>query len=182
MQLSVKPYTYIYLAVLVFLVPLQWLTAWVVAVAFHECCHYIAVRLCGGQVYKLTIGIGGADMETEPLSEVKRLIAVLSGPMGGFVLLLLGRWVPKVSICSWILSVYNLLPLLPLDGGKALQILLRSDTLYYIVEKVVLLILAILAIYGTVVLHFGLLPMTIITVLWIKNRKSPCKERICKVQ
>lgn len=181
MQIKIKPHTYIYLAVLVFMVPLQWLTAWLIAVSFHEFCHWLCVRLCGGEVNRLTIGLGGANMESTPLTESKNLLAVLSGPMGGFLLLLVGKWFPKVAICSWVLSIYNLLPLLPLDGGRALQILLRRETTFHIVEKIALLLLTLLAIYA-VVLGFGAFPLLIICVLWIKNRKSPCKENACRLQ
>ena len=63
MEINVKTNTYIYLVLLLFLVPLPWLLAWLVAVAFHEVCHWVAVNLCGGEIYRLTVGIGGANME-----------------------------------------------------------------------------------------------------------------------
>ena len=182
MRVTVKPNTYIYLAVLVFLIPFPWLIGWLTAVIFHEFCHWLAVRLCGGTVHKLTVGLGGANMETGPMTERKRLLAVLSGPVGGAFLVFLGRWFPRLAICSWVLTVYNLLPLLPLDGGRALQILIKQNRIYTAVECAVLFCLTAVALYASFALGFGALPMLIVGILWLKNRKSPCKERICKVQ
>ena len=182
LRLSIKPNTYFYLALLLFFVPLPWLAAWFIAVCSHELFHIVAVRLCGGEISRLDIGIGGMDMETSPLSERKRLIAILSGPAGGLLLVFLGRWLPKTALCSWMLSVYNLLPLLPLDGGRALEILLDEQPVFLIVEKVFLILLAVLALYSVMILKLGILPVAIVAVLWARNRKIPCKEGICKVQ
>lgn len=182
MRVNVKPNTYIYLVLLLFLVPIKWLAAWLLAVGFHELCHWVAVKLCGGEVYVLTVGIGGANMECSPLSNGKRLFAVLSGPIGGFALVLLGRWFPRTALCSWLLSVYNLLPLLPLDGGRALEILLGQRPAFAFIEKLILILMSMAALYGVIVLHFGVLPLTIMAGLWLKHRKSPCKPRACRVQ
>ena len=182
MEINVKTNTYIYLVLLLFLVPLPWLLAWLVAVAFHELCHWVAVKLCDGEIYRLTVGIGGANMESGMLQEWKSILAVLSGPVGGFALVLLGKWLPRVAVCSWLLSVYNLLPLLPLDGGRALQFLMGDTTYFYIAEKIFLCILSLAAVYAAIFLHLGVLPLAIVGGLWLKNRKTPCKKRICKVQ
>ncbi len=175
MHFTIKSTTYIYLAILLFLVPLPWFSAWLIAVVFHEFCHWSAVRLCGGEVFQLTVGLGSANMDCSVLPDGKRLVCVLSGPVGGFLLLFLGRWLPRVAICSWILSVYNLLPLLPLDGGRALRILIRQDVVFCRTQKLLLALMTIAAAYFMFSLHFGTLPLVIVGVLWHKNRKRPCK-------
>ena len=182
MRVTVNQNTYIYLAALVLLIPFPWLFGWLTAVIFHEFCHWLAVSLCGGTVHKLTVGLAGANMETGPMTERKRLLAVLSGPVGGALLVFLGRWFPRVAICSWVLTVYNLLPLLPLDGGRVLQILIKENKIFSTVERIVLFFLTAIALYASFVLKFGVLPMLIIGILWLKNRKSPCKDKLCKVQ
>lgn len=179
-KFDVKPNTYIYIVLLLFLVPLKWLFAWLFAAGFHEVCHWIAVKLCGGEIYSITIGLGGAKMECGPMTKRKRLLAVLCGPLGGLFLLLFARWIPRVAICSWFLSLYNLLPLRQLDGGRALEILIGEKT--FILQKVFLIALSVGAIYISVVFHFGLLPVAIIAVLWLKSRNTPCKPGSCKVQ
>ena len=182
MKVYVKENTYIYLVILLFLVPIPWLCAWCVAVCFHELCHWLSVKLLGGAVYSLTIGMTGANMVCQTLTDGKELISVLAGPLGGFLLALTAKWFPRVALCSWVLSVYNFLPLLPLDGGRALQILLKSRAGFYIIEKIVLVAVTLFAAYLAICLRFGVLPLAVTVILWLKNRKRPCKADVCKVQ
>ena len=179
-KIHIKAVTYIYIVMLLFLVPLKWLFAWLFAAGFHEVCHWIAVKLCGGEIYSITIGLSGAKMECGPMTKMKRLFAVLLGPFGGLFLVLFARWIPRVALCSWFLSLFNLLPLLQLDGGRALEILLGEKAL--ILQKIFLIVLSVVAIYVSVILRLGLLPLGIIVVLWLKSRNSPCKPGSCKVQ
>ncbi len=182
MSVSVKSNTYLYLAILLFLVPLPWLIAWLVAVIFHELSHCLAVRLCGGSVYQLTVSIGGADMQCSPMTDAKRVIAILSGPIGGLSLLAFYRLYPQLAICTWLLSAYNLLPLLPLDGGRVLQILMGNSIWFHRVQRVLMLILFALAGYTFLWLRLGPLPLIIVGILFFKYRKTPCKTASCRVQ
>ena len=136
-KIDIRPSTYIYIVLLLFLIPLKWLFAWLVAAIFHEICHWLAVKLCGGVIHKITVGVGGARMECGPMTNMKKLISVLSGPLGGLVLLLFARWIPRIALCSWFLSMYNLLPLLPLDGGRALEVLLGEKV--FTLQKIFLI-------------------------------------------
>lgn len=63
-------------------------------------------------------------METLPMSTGRELIAVLAGPAASLLLLSLVRVFPRVAICGLIQGIYNLLPIYPLDGGKALRCLM----------------------------------------------------------
>ena len=180
-RVMIKPNTYIYLVLLLFFVPFKWLIAWLIAVCVHEFCHFAAVRALGGEVLEFSVGIGGANIRCGPMSDRKRLMSVLGGPFGGFAVVLLGRWFPRLALCSWLLSAFNLLPLLNLDGGRALEILIGKRWAEN-VEKAVLGLLSIVAIYLSIILKFGILPLVIIGTLWLKSRNSPCKLRRCKVQ
>lgn len=182
MQITVKPNTYIFIAVLLLLVPLPWLAAWLSAIVVHEFCHWFAVQLCGGRIKRLCVGVAGADMQSSGLSERKYLFCILCGPIGGFLPILFGVWIPRIALCSWLLSVYNLLPVLPLDGGRALQILVNNETKFHRIETGVLVFITICAVYAAIFLRIGVLPVCIVGILWLKNRKIPCKEGICKVQ
>lgn len=176
------PSLYIIFAVMIFLVPLPWLISWTVAVCFHEFCHFAVVKLNGGNVRSFTLHLGGANIVSADLSENAYLLSVLAGPVGGLALVLLGRWFPRLAICSWALSVYNLIPVLPLDGGQAIRILLKNDPLLYVLQNVVLIVISLLAIYLCFFLRIGPLPLIITISLWVKNRKRPCKETLCGVQ
>ena len=167
---------------LLFLVPFPWFVAWIAAASFHEICHWLVVKLYGGNVRLFFAGIGGASMQCNGLSNRAYLLAVLAGPVGGFVLVMLGRWFPRLAICSWLLSVYNLLPVLPLDGGQAMRLLLKSNTVFCFFEKITLIIISALAVSSCIVLNFGLLPLILVASLWLKKRKRPCKDEVYAVQ
>jgi len=180
-RVTVKPNTYVYLVMLIFFVPLKWMAAWLIAVSVHELSHYVGVKLCGGEVLEFSVGVGGAHMVCSPLENRRKLFSVLSGPIGGFALVLLGRWFPRTALCSWLLSVYNFLPLLNLDGGRALEILFGQRRAS-VVEKITLGLLSLAALYMAIILRFGFLPLAIVCILWLKSRKSPCKLRARRVQ
>lgn len=157
------------LALLVLIFPLQWMIAVVLAAAFHEWCHYLAVRLFRGQVNGLRIGMTGARMDVTGLLGWQELICILAGPAGGLMLLLLARWIPRTALCAAFQSIYNLLPIWPLDGGRALRtgadLLLpveKADGICVWMERICLAALALLGLYGTFILHIGMMPLLFI--------------------
>ena len=156
--LSIKPEFLFILAVLLLLLPLQWVVAWFIAVFFHEACHYWALRLCRSPVYRVKLTIFGAYMETEALTGAKGCICALAGPLGGLLLLLVARWFPRLALCGLFQSAYNLLPIFPLDGGRALRCALGSTAAgaraCRVLEWTVLLLILIFGFYGCFFLNF----------------------------
>lgn len=173
----------IFAALALLILPLRWLYAAAVAAVFHECCHYLALGLCGVRVFGITIGSGGVVMETEPMTDAQELFCALAGPCGSFLLLLFIRVFPELGICAGIQGLYNLLPLFPLDGGRALRSLLglicpgRRDQLSDWIRKGMLLCILIAAL--TAVFHFrlgfGVLPAACFLLRKAAVRKIPCK-------
>ena len=108
-------------AVCVLIIPLEWLFSWIIAVTIHELSHYLILKLCRVQIYAISITSSGAIIETEPMPVYKEIISALAGPLGGLCVLSLARYFPVVAICAFFQSIFNLLPIYPLDGGRALH-------------------------------------------------------------
>lgn len=122
-RLWVSAEVYPLAGVLLLTVPLPWLGAWFAAAAIHEAGHYLAVRLSGGQVYEFRITGAGAVLEAGGLTAWQSLLCILSGPAAGLLPLLVLHRFPRTAVCALVQTGCNLLPIMPLDGGRALQCL-----------------------------------------------------------
>ena len=178
-------------ALLLLLLPLKWLAAAFFAACFHELCHYATLCLCRMRPKKLEIDANGASMEIDTLSYGKELFCALAGPLGSLLLFFVGRLFPRIAICGAFHGLYNLLPLYPLDGGRVLHCGLRlllppivADKVCAAVEIICLGLVCLIAMYGTVCLHLGILPMCFALLLLIKGKKAkfPCKPGPLGVQ
>lgn len=174
-KLSVSPGFCIGLALALMLLPLSWLLACLLAAGFHELCHYLAIRLCSGKQAQVHIHSFAARMPLPEMSRGKELFCALAGPFGGLSLLLLSKWLPRVAICATMQSLYNLLPLYPLDGGRALNCGLAmflppsvAAKICRIVEMCCKIAIGILAIYGCFWLRLGVFPVLLAAVLLLR--------------
>lgn len=174
------------MAAALLLVPIHWLCAWILALLIHELCHYIALRLCGGQVVSIRIGCRGVVMETEPLPLGREAICAYAGPIGALAIFFVARYVPRTAICTLVFSAYNLLPVFPLDGGRGLGCLLRkalpedkATLVQQYIENSILIGIVVIAIYAVFRLGLGVLPATVAVALFWKAKgiKIPCKKR-----
>lgn len=113
------------LALVLLVLPLPWVFGALAAGAFHECCHYFAIRALGGRVSGVAVGPRGAVMELQDLGSVAELLAAAAGPVGSLSLMLLCRLFPRLALCGLVQGMYNLLPVYPLDGGRILRCALK---------------------------------------------------------
>lgn len=123
-SIQISAGVFLMLAGMLLLIPVQWVLAVVIAAIVHESCHAIAIELLGGNVKVIHIGCRGVVMETDPLTYPREGICAFAGPIGSFALLLLVHWFPRTAICGAIHGLFNLIPLLPLDGGRVLRALI----------------------------------------------------------
>ena len=99
------------------------------AAAAHELGHCLALRCLGVSWNRMRLGVLGAVLEIDGgrLSYGGELLCVLAGPGANLLCALLltaagqGRW-DVATGANLVLCVFNLLPLRPLDGGKALHL------------------------------------------------------------
>lgn len=166
-------------ALLVLTLPLGYLAAAVLAAAWHEVCHALAVWALGGRVLSLRVGLGGARMGTSPMEPLLGAICALAGPAGSFLLLLLAPWFPQIAAWGLLQGCFNLLPIYPLDGSQALRRL--APRLAPWVEGGALLALGLLALYGAFWRGTGLFPLAVLAGL-AAGRKKPCKSGRFRVQ
>lgn len=126
----VHPHFCVMLALSLFLLPVPFILGWVLAAGVHELCHFVAIRIMRIKVYSVTVGATGAVIQTAPMSPIQELLCSLAGPFGGLMPLLFVRYLPYVALSAAIQSIYNLLPVYPLDGGRAL----RSVIIHFVGE------------------------------------------------
>lgn len=177
-------------ALMLLILPLNWLSAAFFAALFHELCHCAAIYLSGGGVQKISIGAGGAVIETTQMEPANELVCALAGPVGSFLLLLASGWFPRLAICGCIQGLFNLLPVFPLDGGRAVECLLRlvcpkqGRRIAYVLEKAAILGICFLSFMLTFWYRLGILPVLAALVLILKliGRKIPCKPTRIGVQ
>ncbi len=96
----------------------------VCAAAAHETGHWLVIRLCHGRVSRLRLSAVGAQMRVVgTVSYFGELCCTLAGPVVnlllGYVSAQLG-WLVFAGM-SLALGLFNLLPVGPLDGGRALR-------------------------------------------------------------
>ena len=177
-------------ALIVLMLPLDWILAATSAALFHELCHILLVYCLNGKILKINVKSHGCILETTRMKEWKQLICILAGPLGSVSLLLLHRTTPKVAICGLIHGLYNLIPILPSDGGYMLQIILNricqngtDEIMKYVTIAIFFAITAYAIWYYLTVSQTGW-PL-FLAVSWIIKslpRKTPCKPSKIKVQ
>jgi Zn-dependent protease len=107
-------------------------------VALHEGGHYLAMRLTGYanlSVFFLP-GLGGLASGDKPsATPFEKLLVYLAGPVPGILLAgavywasVAGQWagppwLTEVLLASLLINYFNLLPFMPLDGGRVLETL-----------------------------------------------------------
>ena len=136
LQFSVGGDALIFAALLLLIFPLKWLIAAIMAALWHEFCHYLAVKLCGGRIDMIRVAKNGTVMRSQIHNAGYELICVLAGPLGSLALILLARWIPRIAFCAAVHGIYNLMPIYPLDGGRAFHIFAESILPHNIARRV----------------------------------------------
>jgi Zn-dependent protease len=190
-RVSFDRYVLILYAAMLLLFPLNWILGWVVAAAFHELCHGIAVYFTGGKIRKMHFSTLAILLNTDSMPPGKELISALAGPAGSLLLMVCTISIPEIGLSAAMQGLINLLPVFPLDGGRALRagLVLRfgemkGNVIFRYFETVVLSGLPVFGVILSFTTGLGLLPLFLCTLLAVRCllRKIPCKEAQIAVQ
>lgn len=118
-----------------YFVPFELLTAYAVACFVHEISHIFVLKLWRVPVYSFRVELRGFVIEHGEIgSSVVQMLSLLAGPTGGLVFAVIFSWFAEIIFFPWfnvcaaislVLSLFNLLPCVPLDGGRTLKCMLN---------------------------------------------------------
>ncbi len=112
---------YLLAALWLLLIPLRWVLGMVLTALIHELGHIAAIRLTRGTIHALELSAGGARIVTGPMEPGQELLCALAGPLAGGCVMLLWRCFPEAALAALMQTTFNLLPIYPLDGGRAIR-------------------------------------------------------------
>lgn len=149
------------------------------ACALHELGHYAAGRMYGGRLRWMELSAVGAQLSLDyprPLSYGRELVVALAGPAVNLVL----GWTAIRIGCfllagvSFGLGIFNLMPIISLDGGRALwcglSLLVGEDSgerLLVVTSGILIGLLAGIAVIAAVRYANFTLLITTLWLLWI---------------
>ena len=123
-EITIHASLFLYLACMLLFLPIPWLLGALLSEGIHELSHYLALRIMGIPVYRLSISAFGIKMKTGSMGNLQEIVASSAGPAAGIALIPLFRSVPEVAICALVHSAFNMLPIYPFDGGRVVNALL----------------------------------------------------------
>ncbi|MBE6130795.1 MAG: hypothetical protein E7183_03665 [Erysipelotrichaceae bacterium] len=138
----------------------------IICICLHELSHYLFLKLFKVKVHKLELSIIGGilDIEEVDLPLIKKLIINASGICSNILIIIFLKHLNIVSLnylvsYNFCIIVFNLIPIIPLDGFRILNDLLLSiyddDYTFLLIKRIdifclimLLIILLLLRIYG----------------------------------
>lgn len=172
-NLNISTGALLLLAALYFFLPLEMFVALLLAAAAHESGHLLALKLTGQQVTGLTADAGGAMISRRgQAGRAEEAICAVAGPAAGIVYALaaslLGNALGSSLLTgsagmSVVLSAFNMLPALPLDGGRILVAALGEGT----ASKIGMFVSCTVLIAGVILITQGLGAAFFVAGVWL---------------
>ncbi len=124
--LEVRAAFAVFVLVLVYFNPPGMVAVFFLAAVLHELSHLAVLLLLNVRVRAIRLGFADAQIVTGIMSDSAQVASALAGPAMNLVCFALFRTrFCDFAAMSLLLGVFNLLPLIPLDGGRAVLALLR---------------------------------------------------------
>ena len=176
-RFSVSPGFLVLLGLLYYLDEGLGLLGWgLAACVLHELGHGAAVFLLGGRIRQLRLTAVGAELSldgTRPLSYGRECAAALAGPGASLLTSVLAARQRAFLLSGLSLGqgLFNLLPLLPLDGGRALCLFLAGwlgeDAAQRTLGVISALLSGLLLGGGLILLRIFGNPTLLVTAAWL---------------
>jgi stage IV sporulation protein FB len=165
---------------MVLILPMDWFAGWILAVMVHELGHLTALKIFKIRIHSICFGVFGARIITAAMSPVAEALCALAGPMAGLCMLRFAHVFPRAAVLGLVLSMYNLIPVYPLDGGRGIHSFLRiflqqgrADVVTSWLSRIIIVLLAGVGIIVCVRYSFGvfavLIPLVSIIAVARKN-------------
>ncbi len=169
------------------------------AVFVHESLHLLACIILHEKPEGIFLDIWGMHLKTKSTHDTKKALVIwASGPIFSLflsgVLFSLGKY-NYFSYANFCVGIVNLLPVLPLDGGAILDIVLshffgtlKSDRIMSRLSRVICILFLFLCIYciGKGILNVSFLIFTLMLIMRQRKRHSKsvirCSEILTKKQ
>ena len=130
--LSFSPLGILFFSLLVYTHSFAYSLAFFLSVITHELGHILVMKLLGEKTYSVSFtGRGISICSQGNADEKEKLLFVLAGPAAGLILFILCKYFDGVYFSRLLaditlrLTVLNLIPCLPLDGGNILLCTLK---------------------------------------------------------
>ena len=118
-------------------------------------------------------------MECALMNPGRETACILAGPCGSLLLMCFAVWFPRTAVCGFIHGLYNLIPVYPLDGGRALRTVTFgllspewAECICAIAAHTVKMLAVVFALVGTFALDLGLIPVMIAGVLLFHMKRE----------
>ena len=177
-------------ALMLLILPMDWILAAIIAASFHELCHIAVLYLLHGRIKSIRFQPDGCIIKASGLPETGQILSIFAGPLGSFSLMLFCRCCPQIAVCGLFQGLYNLLPILPLDGGRLMQLLLYrfcpacAEKVLKTLKIVICICYILFSIWLTTVYPAGIW-LCLFALVWCGKgmvRKIPCKPPKTGVQ
>ena len=174
-------------AVLLLLLPFQWLLGVLLAALLHEAGHLLALHILRARVVSIRIGCRGAEISVLPLLYWQELLAALAGPVSGLLAVFTFPCFPCFAAAALIQSVWNLLPVYPLDGGRVLRCTLQIlglERFIRVAEGAALCVMLFTGTWLSFRWNMGSIPVIFLLCMLIGavDAKFPCKRKQKRLQ
>ena len=170
--LKISPGWVVVMCALYYVDPMGYFGPFIAAMVFHEVGHCLALWICRVPIQSIQLNLTGAALETETMEYHKEIFCALAGPAASLLLTGTAPWYPNLAVISLCLAIFNLLPVPPLDGGRALRaiLLLHWDTVTVTKILTILCVLCavmlmMLSIWASVYLQGGFWPVLVAALL-----------------